>query len=198
MTFVGIILTASLAQNVILVHFLGIWPFHSAVRSPGRSTAVSLMVTAALLWVSVVYWLVSRWVIAPLNAYVLETLILVVIITGTLALCVRVGGWLAPYRRRDVIELTRIGVVNMTVFVVAMGLGHNVETLPEVVIGALAAGLGVFIALVPISAVRVRFSGAHVPKALRGDVSVYLATAFMALAIQQVDRLLQPFVMPLF
>jgi len=79
-----------------------------------------------------------------------------------------------------------------------MGLVHQAESLQQVVAGAVAAGFGLLLAVVPISAVRVHFTTANVPRLLRGDVSVYLATSVMAFAIQQIDQILQPFLVPLF
>jgi Na+-translocating ferredoxin:NAD+ oxidoreductase RnfA subunit len=155
-------------------------------------------VSLSLVWVSLVYWALRRWVIVPLELYALETLVLATVIALSSIGAIRLGGQLFPFYRRVIKRTVPVVMINMTVFVVAMGLVHNVESPGQVVIGALAAGLGLLLAIVPIAAVRVHFTTAQVPRLLRGDVPVYLATAVMAFAIQQIDQLLQQFLVPLF
>ncbi len=198
MSVLGIIVTASLAQNVVLVHFLGLWPFPAVVHSPKQSALISVCVTVALLWVAVVFWLISRWVLVPLDLAVLETVTLAAVMGLSALGGIRLGGQIAPFHQRLVRQLVPVVMVNMTVFVVTMGLVHQAESLQQVVAGAVAAGFGLLLAVVPISAVRVHFTTANVPRLLRGDVSVYLATSVMAFAIQQIDQILQPFLVPLF
>ena len=195
----AIILTASLAQNVILVHYLGVWPLPVVLQSPRRAMALSASITAALVWVSAVYWVIRRLVIEPLGVDVLDTLVLTTILALSTLGAMRLGSQIAPYYRKRIMQTVPVVVVNTTVFVVSMGLVRSVETYPHVLLGAIAAGAGLFFALVPLAAVRVHFDRTRSPASLlRGDVSVYLATAVMALAIQQIDVLLQRFLVPLY
>ncbi len=198
MSTLGIIITASLAQNVILVHYLGIWPLPAVLRTPERGALIGGAVTLSLVWVSLVFWALRRWVIVPLELYVLETLILASVIALSSIGAIRLGGQLFPFRRRLIKRMVPFVMINMTVFVVSMGLVYNVDSAGHVVVGALAAGAGLLLAIVPIAAVRVHFATANVPRLLRGDVPVYLATAIMAFTIQQIDQLLQQFLVPLF
>jgi electron transport complex protein RnfA len=199
MSPLAIVLTASLAQNVILVHYLGVWPLPVVLQSPRRAVYLSASITAALMWVSGVYWLIRRVVIVPLGVEVLETLVLTAILALSTLGAMRLGSQIAPFYRKRIMQTVPVILINTTVFVVSMGLARSVETYPEVLLGAVAAGAGLFFALVPLAAVRVHFERTQPPSSLlRGDVSVYLATAVMALAIQQIDVLLQRFLVPLY
>ena len=188
----AIVLTASLAQNVILVHYLGVWPLPVVLQSPASGALSSPQRSlAALVWVSAVYWVIQRLVIEPLGVDVLGYARAYHVSSHALPLLERCG-WVL--RLRHFIGSKSCGpyrliVVNTTVFVVSMGLARSVETYPQVLLGAVAAGAGLFFALVPLAAVRVHFERTRSPSSLlRGDVSVYLATAVMALAIQQTRR----------
>lgn len=198
MTAIGIILTASFVQNVILVHYLGISPLTPALLSPRRAAAISAGITLALLWVSLLFWVVYRVVLIPLNAQLLETLALTVIIALSAVGAMRLGAQLFPYARRAIRRAVPVVTINMTVFVVAMGTVHTVEPLWQVLLAATAAGAGVFIALVPLSAIRLHFENGASPSIIRGDVAAYLAAAVAALAIQRIDTLLHAFFVPLY
>ncbi|MFP4151648.1 MAG: Rnf-Nqr domain containing protein [Alkalispirochaeta sp.] len=198
MTVIGIILTASLAQNVILVHYLGISPLTPALQSPGRAAAISAGITLALLWVSALFWIVNRVVLVPLNAQILETLTMTLIIAFSAVGAMRLGAQLFPYGRKAVRRAVPVVMINTTVFVVAMGTVHTVEPLWLVLLAAIAAGAGVFVALVPLSAIRLHFENGGAPSIIRGDIAAYLAAAVAALAIQRIDTLLHAFFVPLY
>lgn len=194
----AIILTASLAQNVILVHYLGLWPFPAAVQSPRRAIVLSASVTAALVWTVCCYWIIHRVLLRPLGLEILETVVLSSVIALSAIGAMRLGTQLFPYHRKSIHALIPAAFVNVTVFVVSMGLTDSLDRFGSVLLGAIATGLGLFIALVPLSAIRLHFERRGAVTIIRGDISVYLAAGLMALAIQQIDTLLHAFFVPLY
>jgi Na+-translocating ferredoxin:NAD+ oxidoreductase RnfA subunit len=193
----SLIVTASMAQNVILVHFLGVWPYRAVVSSPRRSALVSLAVTCVLLWTSTLYAIVYRYVLERTGFVYLGTLTLALILVGTLLGAIHLGTYVAPYARRTLRQYAPIIVVNTTVFVVSLAIAPTVSRIVFVPVAALGAGVGLLIALVPIAAIRKHLERGRVPAVLRGDVSAYIATACAALAIQQIDRLFTQVISPL-
>jgi electron transport complex protein RnfA len=159
---------------------------------------MSLAVTAALVWVSAAYWVVYRLVLEPLGMEILGSLALAVIAGGSTIAALRLGTALFPFHRRQLRQGAPAALVNVTVYVVSMALVEGGVALSLAVVGALAAGAGLFLALVPMAAIRNRMRTRRMPAALRGDVTVYLAAAMMALAIQQIDVLLHRFFIPLY
>jgi electron transport complex protein RnfA len=198
MSTIALIMTLALTQNVVLVHYLGIYPLSAVVRSPRRAFIMSLVTTVALLWVAIVHWVVYQLVLVPLDVTVLATVTLTAVIAVSLVLALRVGSVLFPFQRRRLRQAAPAALVNVTVFVVAMALVEGVPSLMHVIAGALAAGFGLMLALVPIAAVRLELRHRRIPWILQGDVTVYLAAAMMALAIQQLDGLLHRFFIPLY
>ncbi|MCG8477868.1 MAG: hypothetical protein MI724_02145 [Spirochaetales bacterium] len=198
MSTTALILTAALAQNVILVHYLGVGQLPTVLFHPRRAAVVSGVLTLALVWVAAVYWTVYRFVLLPLGLLVLVTPTLAVIIGVSTLFGIRIATYLLPYRRRAIVQVVPVALVNTTVFVVAMALVERVAPLWQVLVAALAAGAGAFLALVPLAAIRAESRNHRIPEPFRGDASVYLGAAFMALAIQQIDRLLHAFFVPLY
>jgi len=195
---IALIMTVALTQNVVLVHYLGIYQLSAVVRSPRRALVMSVATTAALVWVGSIHWLVYRFVLLPLNVPVLSTISLATVLAVSLVLVLRIGSLLFPFYRRQLRQGAPAALVNVTVFVVTMALVEEVPSVVHVVAGALAAGIGLGLALVPIAAVRAELRHRRIPWILQGDVGVYLAAAMMALAIQQIDGLLHQFFIPLY
>jgi electron transport complex protein RnfA len=198
MSALSLIITVSLAQNVVLVHYLGVFPLPAVVRSPRRATVMSGAVTAALLWVAVCYWIVHRYVLVPLGLEVLGTLTLAGITAASVLAALRLGTMIAPFHRRRLRRALPAALVNATVFVVSAAAVDHGMRLWEVLLLAPATGAGLLLALVPMAAIRSELRDRRVPAWLRGDASVYLAAAMMALVIQQLDRALHQFFVPLY
>ncbi len=198
MSMIALVMTVALAQNVVLVHHLGIYQLSAVVRSPRRALVMSVATTAALVWVGLIHWLVYRFLLVPLNLEVLSTISLATVLAVTLVLVLRVGSLLFPFNRRQLRQGAPAALINVTVFVVTMALVEEVPSLLYVLAGALAAGIGLGLALVPIAAVRAQLRHRRIPWILQGDVSVYLAAGMMALAIQQIDGLLHQFFIPIY
>ena len=198
MSTIALVLTVALAQNVILVHYLGVGQLPAVVFNPRRAAGVSAVLTLSLVWVALIYWTVYRFVLFPLQLNVLVTPTLAVIIGVSALFSVRIATYLLPYHRRRIVQIVPVALVNTTVFVVTMAVVDHVAPLWQVLVAALAAGAGAFLALVLLAAIRAESRNHRIPSALRGDASVYLGAAFMALAIQQIDRLLHTFFVPLY
>lgn len=197
MTALTVVMTMALVQNIVLVQYLGIHPLTASVRDPRRAAFLSLGVTAAMVWVALVYWILYHSVLLPLGLPVLGTLVLVLIVAATAIAALRVGSAWFPFHRRTIRQAVPAVVVNVAVFVVPMALAEGVPRLGLALIAALAAGLGLFLVLVPLAGVRAMVHHRRVPAALRGDVIVYLTAAIMALALLQLEPLLQRFLVPI-
>lgn len=198
MSTIAVIITVALTQNVVLVHYLGIYQLSAVVRSPRRAAVMSVATTAALMWVGTVHWAVYNFVLLPLNVPVLSTISLTTVLAVSLVIVLRIGSVAFPFHRRQLRQAAPAAFVNVTVFVVTMALVEELPSLVHVISGVLAAGVGLGLALVPIAAVRAELRHRRIPWILQGDVSVYLAAALMALAIQQIDGLLHQFFIPLY
>lgn len=190
MSLLAVFVTASIAQNVILVHFLGLWPYAPVVVSPRRGAAVAAAVTVVMVWVATVYGAIHRLILSPFALEYFETLTLVLVLLGTVYGIARVAAPVAPFAKAMITRYAPIMVLNTTVFVVAISIPESVERISFMPVAALGAGVGLFLALVPIAAIRRHLDRRPIPRMIRGDVSAYIATALTALAIQQIDRLL--------
>ncbi|POR05442.1 hypothetical protein AU468_00780 [Alkalispirochaeta sphaeroplastigenens] len=197
MRFGALLLTAAVAQNVVLVHFLAPWPLPELVRSVRQSFLFSLAITFALVWVSLIYGVLFRFVLVPLSLEYLATLALLGVLAFSSSAGLALVSWVAPFSRERWCRALPVVFFNSTLFVVPMAIAAEVDSLRLMPAVAAAAGVGLLCALVPVAAVADRLRRLRLPRVLRGEVVVLLAVAAFALALQQIDGLLASFVHPL-
>lgn len=198
MTLPGLMLSLALAQNAILVHFLGVRPMPAVLASPRRALIVSAGTTVALVWVSTVVSLIGALLPQALFRWYLHTPVVALVIGVSVLGGMRLASLAAPFHRRTVVELVPTVLVNTSVFVIAMGLTRSELSVGWVAAGAFAAGVGLVITMVPLAWIVRHLSHARIPRALRGDASVYLVLAFAALVVQSLDQLLARIFVPVF
>ncbi|TVR67449.1 MAG: hypothetical protein EA427_13760 [Spirochaetaceae bacterium] len=192
-----LLLTAAFAQNVILVHFLGPWPFPVLLASLRRSVTFSLGITGALVWVSTVYALLFHLVLRPYSLEFMATFVLLTVLAFSYLLWTRIAVTVYPFSARAIGRAMPVIFLNTTVFVVPMALAEAVEPFWFIPLTALAAGAGLFLAVVPVAAFYEHLSTARLPRVISGNVIILLATALFALALYQLDVLLATAAYPL-
>lgn len=190
MSLGSLLITVAIAQNVILVHFLGPWPFPLLLTSTRRSLMFSGGITLALVWVALLFGAVYRYVLLPFELEYLGTFVMLFVLAISLLVWTRIVTALWPFAVKTINRAMPVVFLNTTVFVVPMALAVEVDHFWYMVIAAFAAGLGLLCALVPIAAVYEHLHDRGLPRVLRGNVIILLATAIFALAMQQLDVLL--------
>ena len=187
MSYIGIVLTLALAENVVLSQLLGVCPCIGAPRRGGAAVAMGLA-TAFLMSVSALgAWAVRTLVLLPLGLGVLQTLAFVSVsfLVGWAA--DRVLARAAPGLLRAVgFSLQPLGV-NCAVLGVALITARSGYGALESLVAGAAAGLGFLAALCLLSAIRDRLDAERVPRALRGAPIALLSAGLMALAFLAID-----------
>ena len=194
----ALILTLTLSQNVVLVHYLGLYPLNRTFHSPRIAFRIGVATTAALLWIGSIAWVIRRVVLVPLDAQPLWPVILAIVIGVSVPLALRVATLIAPFARRSFRRYIPLVGANVTVFVLVSALAQRLPSYGSLVIGCLAGGTGLTVALILVSAARVYLDGRRTPSWLKGDTAIYLTLAVAALAVQQLAGVLQPYLVPLY
>ncbi|HUJ75262.1 MAG TPA: Rnf-Nqr domain containing protein [bacterium] len=188
MSFLGIILTFSLVDNVVLTRLLGICP---CVGAPGgmRATASTAAATGLLMSVSALAaWALETYVLLPLGLDFLKTPAFVLAVA-----CI--AGLLDLAARRAVPQLLRAAGVPVaavafncaTLGVVLIAAKGGFTALQSLVVG-LSAGAGFFIALTVLTAIREKLDVEQVPEWLRGLPLHLISAGLLAYAFLAFDR----------
>jgi len=188
MSLLGIILTFTLVDNIVLSRLLGICPCVSA-PSDMRGTAAAAAATSLLTSLSALAgWALQTFLLEPLGLGFLRTPVFV--------LCVAcIAGFLDLLARRAAPRLLRAARVPLAgvVFncaalgVVLIAARGGFSALESLAVG-FAAGAGFFIVLSLLTAIRERLDVESVPEWLQGLPLHLISAGLLAFAFLAFDR----------
>ncbi len=188
MSWVGIILTFALVDNVILSRLLGVYPAAGAPGGIRAATGVGGFMAVLMAVSAVGGWAVDSQVLVPLGYTILRTPVFVFLVAGlafTLReICARF--WPA------ILEATGVSVAEIAVNTAALGLvlitTRGEYTAGESLVAGFAAGVGYFLVTTLMAAIRERLEIEPVPDALKGFPLQLITAGLMAYAFMAFDR----------
>ena len=188
MSWVGIILTFALVDNVILSRLLGICPCVGAPRTM-RGVAGIGVSTAVLMGLSALAaWALDTSVLTPLTLGFLRTPLFVLIVAGLAFFLEYMVGRISPMLLRAAgFSLPGVAINCATLGVVLIATRGDFTAMQSLVAG-LAAGLGFMVVLALMTAIRERLEIEKVPRALRGLPLSLISAGLLAYAFMAFDR----------
>ena len=202
MTWIGLVLTFALAQNVVLVQLLGICPCVGAPRRMSMAVGVGLATMVMMSLLSLAAWAIQTQVLVPLGAQRLQILALVAAAAALGLLFETAASRVAPILLRAAGFSLRGITVNCAVLGTAILVSMRSRS-PEAGFGPLeslvagfAAGCGVLLVLVLMSAIREKLDIERVPAALRGLPIALVSAGLLALAFLAFDSALLARLLP--
>ena len=184
----GILLSAVLTENFILVKFLGICPFMGVSKKIDTAIGMGMAVTFVMAIAAAACWAVDALVLQTLNLGYLQTLAFILVIAAIVQ-------FVEMFLKKNVPALYQaLGIylplitTNCAVLGVALvnaQNGYHVATadafLMSVVNGA-AGGLGFTVAIVLFASIRERVDKTDCPECFKGFPIALISAGLMALA----------------
>jgi Na+-translocating ferredoxin:NAD+ oxidoreductase subunit A len=188
MSWVGIILTFTLVDNVILSRLLGICPCVGAPRSMRGVVGIGIA-TAVLMGLSALAaWALDTSVLTPLTLGFLRTPVFVLLVAGLAFFLEYMVGRISPMLLRAAgFSLPGVAVNCATLGVVLIATRGDFTAMQSLVAG-LAAGLGFMLVLALMTAIRERLEIEKVPRALQGLPLSLISAGLLAYAFMAFDR----------
>lgn len=177
-----IALNAILAENFILVKFMGICPFMGVSKKQDTALGMGIAVTFVMGIASAATWAVNEFLLVPLNLAYMQTLVFILVIA---ALVQMVEMFLkknahAVYQSLG-IYLPLI-TTNCAVLGVALTNVQNGYTILEGTVAGFGTAVGYTISIVLLAAIREHIDQDAVPAPFRGAPIVLLCATLMAMA----------------
>ncbi|MEE4295703.1 MAG: electron transport complex subunit RsxA [Wenzhouxiangella sp.] len=182
MDFVLIIVSAALVNNFVLVKFLGLCPFLGVSSSVESAVGMSLATAFVLTLSAVASYLMTRWVLQPLELMYLSTVSFIVLIAALVQLTELFMRHAAPLLHRVLGIYLPLITSNCAVLGVALLNVREQNSLVESALFGFGAALGFGLVLVALAAARERLAIADVPISFRGAPIGLITAGLMALA----------------
>ena len=156
--YILLIISTALINNFVLVKFLGLCPFMGVSKKIETAIGMGLATTFVLTVASLCSYLVDNYILMPLNATFLRTLVFILVIAVVVQFTEMVINKTSPSLYRLLGIFLPLITTNCAVLGVALlnvNLAHN---LTESVIYGFGASLGFGLVLVLFAALRERLS----------------------------------------
>ncbi len=188
MTYLGIIFTGVLVNNVVLSYFLGIGPLVTASRRRGVALPVGIVSTVLATLVTLFAWMARAWILVPLG---LESFEIVIVLFLSFGLGHYLGLLVERRAPRIFIRFGRylpIAMVNSGVVGTVLVVQHSAYSFPQALVAAIAAGVGLILVSYLLATISEQLEIEAVPERLRGAPIVLISAGLIAMAFYAFDH----------
>ena len=163
-----IIMGAVLANNFVLVKFLGICPFLGVSKKLDSAVGMSVAVTFVMVMATAATWPIQRLLLDPNGISYLQTIVFILVIAALVQLVEIILKKYVPALHKSLgvylpLITTNCAVLGVTILNIDSGY-----TFVQSLVNALGAGLGFLLAMVMFAGVRERLESAEIPEGLKG------------------------------
>ena len=184
-TFVALFtisLNAILAENFILVKFLGICPFMGVSKKTDTAFGMGLAVIFVMGLASAATWAVNEFLLVRLELEYMQTVVFILVIAALVQFVEMFLQKALPALYQALGIYLPLITTNCAVLGVALLNIQNSYTFIESVIYGVTGGVGFTLAIVLFSSVRERLEDCDCPKAFKGFPLALIAAGLLALS----------------
>jgi len=178
----AISLSAILAENFILVKFLGICPFMGVSKKTDTALGMGLAVIFVMALASAATWAVNEFLLVRLGLEYMQTVVFILVIAALVQFVEMFLQKALPALYQALGIYLPLITTNCAVLGVALLNIQNSYTFIEAVIYGVTGGVGFTLAIVLFSSVRERLEDCDCPKAFRGFPLALIAAGLLALS----------------
>lgn len=177
-----ILISSAFVKNFVLAQFLGICPLLGVSSKVETAAGMGMAVTFVMTIASLVTYAIQNWILNPLELGYLQTIVFILVIATLVQFVEMVLKKMSPnlYNALGVyLPLITTNCVVLGVAILNIDAGYN---LLEVMVNAIGASIGFFIAIVVLASIREKLEFAEIPEALKGVPVSLITTGLMAIA----------------
>ncbi|MGM9552801.1 MAG: electron transport complex subunit RsxA [Faecousia sp.] len=181
-TLFTISLNAILAENFILVKFLGICPFMGVSKKLDTSLGMGLAVIFVMALASAATWAVNEFLLVPLELAYMQTVVFILVIAALVQFVEMFLQKVMPALYQALGIYLPLITTNCAVLGVALLNIQNGYTFLESVVYGITGGVGFTLAIVLFASIRERLEDCDCPKAFKGFPLALIAAGLLALS----------------
>ena len=181
-SLLGILLSAILTENFILVKFYGICPFMGVSQKIDTALGMGMAVTFVMAIASAATWAVNEFLLIPLQLTYMQTVAFILVIAAIVQVVEMFLKKSVPALYKALGIFLPLITTNCAVLGVALdNVNGGFDFLQSVVNGA-CGGLGFTLSIVLFASVRERVNKAECPECFKGFPIALISAGLLALA----------------
>jgi len=177
-----LLIGAMLVNNLVVVKFLGLCPLMGVSRRQDTALGMGLATSFVLTLAAGLSQLAQTWLLEPLNAEYLRTIVFIVLIAVIVQVTEQVLRRFSPLLHQVLGIYLPLITTNCAVLGVALLTVQTRQTLPEALLYGLGASLGFTLVLVLFAGIRERLEAADVPRPFRGSAIGLITAGLISVA----------------
>jgi len=177
-----ILVSSMLVNNLVLVKFLGLCPFLGVSKRQETALGMGLATTFVLTLSSVLSHVAQTYLLVPLHAEYLRTIVFIVVIAVVVQFTEQVIRKTSPLLSQVLGIYLPLITTNCAVLGVALLNVQASHTIIESFMFGFGASLGFTLVLVLFAGIRERLEGADVPQPFRGSAIGLITAGLMSVA----------------
>lgn len=176
-----ILLASAFTNNIALTYFLGLCPFIAISKNQKAAAGMGMAVTYVMVITAVVNYVIYRGVLIPLGLEYLSFVVFIVVIAGIVQALEMLVERFTPMLYNAFGIFLPLITVNCAILGISLFMILRDYTLPQVVFYSIGSGLGWWLAIATMAALR-RYLILSDPLKSLGDAGITVVLAgFMAL-----------------
>lgn len=178
----GILLSAVLTENFILVKFYGICPFMGVSKKTDTAVGMGMAVTFVMAIASAASWAVNTWLLVPLGLEYMQTLAFILVIAAIVQVVEMFLKKAVPALYQALGIFLPLITTNCAVLGAALvNVQKGYDFLQSVMFGA-CGGIGFTVAIVLFASIREKTDKSDCPEAFKGFPITLISAGLLALA----------------
>ena len=179
---IGILISAILSENFILVKFYGICPFMGVSKKVDTALGMGMAVTFVMALASAATWAVNEFLLLPLNLAYMQTVAFILVIASIVQVVEMFLKKSVPALYQALGIFLPLITTNCAVLGVALvNVQEGYDFLQSVVNGA-CGGLGFTLAIVLFASIRERVDRTNCPACFKGFPIALISAGLIALS----------------
>lgn len=178
-------------SNILLANFLGMCSFISISKDMKSSNGLGMAVTVVLTITTALNWVVLNYVLVPLNLEYLRFIIFIVVIAAIVQMLEMIIDRVSQTLYISLGIFLPLITVNCAILGVSLFMEIRDYNFWQTVIYGFGSGLGWWLAIMALSAIRKKTDKAPVPSGLQGAGITMITIGFMAMAFLGFSGMLQ-------
>ena len=177
-----ILFSAMIANNIILIRFLGLCPFFGVSNKIETSISMGLAVLFVMVLATTVSWSIYYYILLPLNLVFLRTVFFILVIASLVQLVEIFMKKSFPVLYRALGVYLPLITTNCAILGTAFLSVDYKYNLIESIVFSIGVSLGFMLAIVIFASMRERLENAPIPEALKGYPIIFILASLMSLS----------------
>ena len=177
-----ILVSTILVNNIVLVKFLGLCPFMGVSNKLESALVIGFATTFVMTLASVASFITTRYILVPLDALYLRTIVFIVVIAAVVQLTELMMRRTAPLLHRMLGLYLPLITTNCAVLGVALLNSRAQRDFFHSALEGFGAAVGFSLVLVLFAGLRLRIEQSDTPRPFQGAPIALISAGLMALA----------------